>query len=243
MTQYSDNLRRSLSAFWVLSLARISRIFHSVAVTILLTVLGCLASVWVSWKGGSKTVNVDLHFLLFWGGLFGLLVVGLQTALNYRTSKYDVSLALQYSNIFFDDLKGKRFEAAKVVLQVAKSDADKKKDVDILEVEPVLDVLEDIGFLVKHGRISDEVAHHYFSHWIQLYIQPIEWHLLESKKKGETRYNHLLLLYDRMRATEYEQGKYDFWSQLDLNKINYGEDQLQKELQDEIDDCAPPVAQ
>jgi hypothetical protein len=226
----------------MVQVARLSRLFHCFAVPVFITVFLSLASIWVATKGGVSAMPINANWVLVGGGCLGLLIVALQTFLNYKKSKYDVSLALQYSDIFFDeDFNPKRFAAASVVRAAMDWDVETRKGENLLNAEPVLDVLEDLGFFLKNGQISDEVVHHFFSHWIQIYIQPIEWWLLELREKRDTKYNHLLSLFDRMRMMEAMLGNYGFWSRFTLDDVNYPIAQLKKDLTDEIEDCSPPM--
>jgi hypothetical protein len=199
---HAENLRRSVQAVWRIFVTTSYRLLAAFALVPFFTAFGLFFTIWFA--GQSKDHPVDVRLLLYVAGFTGLGIISFQTFLNCRKSKYDVSLAITYVKILFEDSRTIRFIASeKVLLVLAEPDTKRKLELSHnVEIEPVLDILEDIGCLVHGGNMSDEVAFHYFSHWVVLYLEPLEVYLLSLKRLGKTKYCNLLPLLDRMRLVE-----------------------------------------
>jgi hypothetical protein len=233
----AKNLVRSVYTTRRIFSAGLYRLMAAFAIIPFFTAFGLFLTIWFA--GQSKDHPVDVKLLLYIVGFIGLGAVSFQTFLNYRNFKYDVSLAITYAKILFDDSKAIRFVASEKVLLVL-SETDKKKKLELsrdVEIEPLLDILEDIGFLVHGGKMSDEVAFHYFSHWIVIYLEPIEAYLLSLKEAGKTKYCNLVPLLDRMRFIEASKTKKGILKYFCICDVKVEELELKKDLEDERDDC------
>jgi hypothetical protein len=127
MAKQSENLKRSLVVRWRLLLAFLERLFHALAIPVFLSVAACLATIWLSKKQwGAAMLNIRIEGVLLWAGCFGLCIVAVQTWINYKKSKYDVTLALQYSKIWFDEKKPERLSAATSAMKLIASPKDQQ---------------------------------------------------------------------------------------------------------------------
>ncbi len=146
--------------------------------------------------------------------VIGLLIIGVQAWLEYRTRTYDWTLALKYQGEF-GRLVGKRIRAAKLLINM-KDDLTKLTDErikqELEEIDPVLDFFEDIGFYMKGYQISPEVVHHHFYHWIRGYWKSAQSYVDawrdEDIGKDATRWSHLKELYDVTTEIEESKGNY-----------------------------------
>lgn len=112
----------------------------------------------------TQTILISSPF--FWLILLALVVVAIQTYVNYSKDWYNPDLALKYQDAFESErVVTARTKATKQYKEKGKYNHMTK------EVEVVLDIFEDIGFYVKHEEMSREVAHHHFYHWARGYIQ------------------------------------------------------------------------
>jgi hypothetical protein len=197
--------RRAAEARRQLFLARFKRILFAFPVATLLTAAGTMVAMWV----GIQKIGPQQYdgWLLCLAGFGGLLVVTLQSWANHRRVKYDVTIALKYEQKFFKEYKTERLVGARAVLAVlnAAPGEERARASKNVEIEPVLDIWEDLGFLVHGDQISDEVAHHYFYHWMRMYVQPLQEHLAELGEKGAAEYKYTLMLFDRLRIVEAEE--------------------------------------
>ena len=123
--------------------------------------------------------------------LLALVIIGFivfaKAYFQYQNRTYDPTWALRFQTMF-DGMLDNRKKAAKAI---SNHNAD-LKNIDahmneLSDVDDVLDFFEDIGFYVKGGQMSPEVAHHHFYHWIRgywrasrAYIQA--WQRLEPKR-------------------------------------------------------------
>jgi len=235
----AKNLVRSVHTTRRIFSAGLYRLMAAFAIIPFFTAFGLFLTIWFA--GQSKDHPVDVKLLLYIVGFIGLGAVSVQTFLNCRNFKYDVSLAVTYAKILFDDSKAIRFVASEKVLLVL-SETDKNRKLELsrdVEIEPILDILEDVGFLVHGGKMSDEVAFHYFSHWIVIYLEPIEPYLLSLKEAGKTKYCNLIPLLDRMRFIESSKTQKGILKYFCICHIKVEEVELKKDLEDERDDCKP----
>jgi hypothetical protein len=128
--------------------------------------------------------------------IVGGILIALQTWSNYRTQWYDPTLALKYSDIFWSqDVIKQRKKAAEVYKKTKKWDS---------SVEDILDIFEDIGFYVKNGIMSKDIAHHFFYYWIRGYIQIADGYIKEyrSNPKQQTTYEHCVPLLEELSKVE-----------------------------------------
>ena len=134
-----------------------------------------------------------------------------------------------------------RLKAATALLNVLNAKSDKERLVasQNSDIEDVLDLIEDIGFFTDAYQISFQVAHHYFYHWVTLYTQPLEPYLLELKKNNQAKYKNVLPLFDRLRLIESRERRHSFIQSLDLTSVKEKQENIQKELNQEIQDCTP----
>ena len=235
----AQNLKRSVHTTRRIASAILYRLMAAFAVIPFFTAFGLFLTIWFA--GQSKDHPVDVKLLLYIAGFIGLGAVTFQTFLNYRNFKYDVSLAIIYVKMLFDDSDAIRFIASKKVLLVL-AEPDSKRKIELsrdVEIEPVLDILEDIGFLVHGGKMSDEVAFHYFSHWIVIYLEPIEDYLLTLREAGKTKYCNLIPLLDRMRFVEVSKTKRGILKYFCIGDNKVEAEELKKDLEDERDSCEP----
>jgi hypothetical protein len=98
----------------------------------------------------------------------------------------------------FDEMYPKRKKAAESLRR--KHDSD-RKNIDpsineLVDVDDVLDFFEDIGFYVKGGQISAEVAHHHFYHWIRGYWKASRDYIESRQQLESTIWSHIGELFD-----------------------------------------------
>jgi len=185
---------------------------------------------------------MNYNWLFVTVGALGLLVVVLQTWTNYHRLKYDVvGVALKYVDLFFKDSRTERLAAARAVLAVldAQDEKHRKPASENKDIEPVLDIIEDLGFLVYGNQISDEVVHNYFYHWIRMYLEPLEENLRVLHATDKAEYKYTLRLFDRLRFIEAKEMGWGFFRQCNFKKLKdeYGEAELRNDLREEIKDC------
>ena len=146
-----------------------------------------------------------------------------------RRRKYDPTLALTYTEMFFEDLKQERKRATEVLIKFHEGKTKNWEDVpERCEIDPVLDVLDDIGFLLQGYQISDWVVYQYFSYWIHLYYQAAEDYVKLRRMEDNTLWEHLPDLYvDMMKIQEHKNGRP--WQEL-----IWKHDELVQALKDEI---------
>jgi hypothetical protein len=210
-----------------LSYCRLKRLLFGFPIATLLVVFGAFISVYLS----TKQVSNWLFFIL---GLVGLTTIAVQACYNYRKSKFDVTLALKYDDKFFVRSKPERLlaaTAAKLVLN-AKDDESYHRAAKNTDIEPVLDIFEDIGFLVHGDQISDEVVHHFFYHWIRMYVSPLEKYIIGLRSKEEAEYKYILPLFYRIRLIEAREKGRGFFGQLNFNVVLDEEEKA--ELRDDL---------
>jgi hypothetical protein len=108
----------------------------------------------------------------------GLLLMLIHMGKAYRTRTYDMEVMWHLLDDWnSEDLLNSRPASARICLKFLEPNESsgnwtKIKESNPLEVSclnEVLDVLEDLGFFVEHGRVSDEIAHHYFAHYVFMY--------------------------------------------------------------------------
>ena len=158
------------------------------------------------------------HFLIYWliGG--GAVLWCIQSYLMYEKRTHDPKLALEYQNLFDSKTmrRTKRPEAAKALRDYRdqKLNFDNLADRRVLrrKVDDILDIFEDIGFLVQGNQISPEVAHHYFDYWIQGYWRAAKSYIERERKEESAEWDHVEYLAKISQQVEY-------WVTLDKREI------------------------
>jgi hypothetical protein len=175
-------LRRSRIQRWFVSLSE-------VAVT--------LIGLFVAWLlKGSSILYIVLPALVI------VLTLVAKTCFQYQNRTYDPTWALRFQAVF-DGMQDKRKKAAEAILR---HNAD-RKNIDahmdeLSDVDDVLDFLEDIGFYVKGGQISAEVAHHHFYHWIRGYWKASRDYIEAWQRSEPTRWEYVGDLFETTRDVE-----------------------------------------
>jgi hypothetical protein len=72
-------------------------------------------------------------------------------------------------------------------------------------VDDVLDIIDDIGFLVKGNQISDLVAHHYFFYWVQLYYISCKQYIEDKQLEEPSQWANIARLYKSLSHVEADQ--------------------------------------
>ncbi|HEY3762077.1 MAG TPA: hypothetical protein VGN23_10050 [Verrucomicrobiae bacterium] len=146
-----------------------------------------------------------------------------------RRRKYDPALALKYTGMFFKDYEGERKKATKVLIRFHEGKTKKWEDVpDRSEIDPILDIFDDLGFLLQGGQISDWVIYQYFSYWIHLYYQAAQGYVELRRMEDNTQWEHVPNLYDdMMKIQEYKNAQ-------PREKLIWTHDEMIKALKDEF---------
>jgi lysyl-tRNA synthetase class II len=151
----------------------------------------------------------------FWFMLLALFIIAFQTIINYQKLKYSPDLILKFQTVW--ESKEARKQRVKAALAFKKT---KKWDG---EVETVLDILEDIGFYVKHDEISPEVAHHHFYHWARGYIQTASEYIKDLQRDDPSVYEYcepLLKALSKVEAKKIKKTEPELhWEQKDIDQF------------------------
>src|SRR5262249_33623679 len=75
-------------------------------------------------------------------------------------------------------------------------------------IDPVLDILDDLGFFLRGDRISDKVLHHFFYYWIRGYWMASEPYVRawRTRPKERTRWGNIEKLFEATREVEISNG-------------------------------------
>jgi len=146
----------------------------------------------------------------------------------YRRT-FNPDLALRYTDIFYKEIEEERKAGTRVLISYHEVGKTEWKDItDAPQIEPILDVLDDLGFLLQGHQISEWVVWQYFSFWIQLYYEASREYIAWKRAKDPTLWEHLPNLYsDMMKIYAHKTGR----SELDLVLGK----ELLRMLKDELD--------
>jgi hypothetical protein len=158
--------------------SRIQRSFASLS-EVAVTLIGLFIA-WLLKGSGSHILYIVLPAFVI------VLMVVAKTCFQYQNRTYDPTWALRFQTVF-DGMCGKRKKAAAAL---------REKDAGRKDVDDVLDFFEDIGFYVKGGQISAEVAHHHFYHWIRGYWKASREYIEERQKSEPTVWMYIGELFD-----------------------------------------------
>jgi hypothetical protein len=159
-----------------------------------------------SWNPQNDPHKSELLFITLMV-IIGVAVVAWlsQTYSEYQRRAYDSNLAVKYWDMW---LKAKdRRRTAAHVLQLRRNELTNVVALgpELEPIDDVLDILEDLGFYVHGARISPEVAHHFFYHWIRGYWFAATPYI-SAKRNLETRaWEHVNKLVDQVSQVEREQ--------------------------------------
>ncbi len=150
-----------------------------------------------------------------------------------KRRRYDPTLALKYNDILFKDNADEREIATKVLIKFHTGTVKWENFDERPKVDPVLDTLDDIGFLFQGDQISDRVVYQYFSYWVQLYYEAAEGYIKWRRDKDDSIWEHLPGLYDEMM-------KIMAWkNKTTVAKSVLGDAKLLKYLKEELDAMPP----
>jgi hypothetical protein len=153
---------------------------------------------------------MDAAFWLLLAFIVALLIIaGVQTLEKYRRLTYDPTLALKYQEMFDAMWENGDRRRAALVLRDHKADLAhvKEKRKELSPIDEVLDLFEDIGFLVEGDQISPEVAHHFFHHWIRGYYLNAKPYIEAWEVKEPSRWEYWASLYHITNEVEREREK------------------------------------
>lgn len=128
------------------------------------------------------TTNRIEYYFIFFLFLIIILVVIMQVSFVFNRRTHDPELVLKYQKMW-DDMKHDRKLAAKTILENKAHLSDIKHHQKRLEkIDPVIDVLDDLGFYESGGQLSAEVIHHHFYPWLSGYYESTKDYTKEQMK-------------------------------------------------------------
>jgi hypothetical protein len=168
----------------------------------------------------------------FWGCFYDwqTMIVGtlgvIVTIVTVLVTVYRLKVTLQTESLLklmdkFDSkpFREKRIAATKACLCKLES-KDPGDDVDDL-----LDFFDDVAFLVKIGALRKTMMHHAFYHWVRLYFQASEKHIVDYRTAEPTVWANLWWVYPHLKALEkaksrgtYKEKRDDATLKIDLEK-------------------------
>jgi hypothetical protein len=95
------------------------------------------------------------------------------------------------------------------------------------EVEDILDFFDDVAFLVKRDAIDSEMMWHPFYHWVRLYFQASEQHIIARTKEEAAVWNYLRWVYPRLNELEKAESPSTYKAKLDDAELR---ERLEEEL-------------
>jgi hypothetical protein len=185
---------------------------------------------------GQPAQNTSSSYFSDWriilSGCAALYLIGSWSSItkDARRRKYDPTIAIKYTEIFFKDLESERRKATEVLIKFHEDKNKNWEDIpDRCEIDPVLDTFDDIGFLLQGCQMSDWVAYQYFSYWVHLYYQAAEGYVELRRMEDNTMWEHVPDLYDDlMKIQEYK-------NQRPKQELIWKHDELVKALKDELE--------
>jgi len=173
-------------------------------------------------------------FFLAW--IAGVAFWCIQSGLEYQRRTHEPTLALKYQEVFDSDemRKVKRPEAARAIgeFRTGVLEFERAEDRRAMEdrVDDILDLFEDVGFLVAGGQISPEVAHHFFFHWLRGYWRSAERYIAEQRGLNPTQWEHV----GRLVAITEEIEDWDVFEKTDASSNTNDDDEIREFLDEEI---------
>ncbi|MGA3284730.1 MAG: hypothetical protein ABSD57_09770 [Verrucomicrobiota bacterium] len=209
-----------MKASSIVRLSKAGRIAKTMPVPEFLTVLGLIVgtvTICATVATGQATPQVTLILKSsFWLGVFVFisLVVFLipKWMMEYRCRTYDPNLIFNFQE-YFDKIEPARSEAAKVCAEYLNLEKDGRDEIQKWEMidgdkrdklEPILDFFDDLGFFLKGDQFSDEVAHHYFHHWIRGYYNILKSYIkfYQESEGDQSAYVWIKPLFERTSVIE-----------------------------------------
>jgi hypothetical protein len=171
---------------------------------------------------GNTQTNSFLAAPYFWVCCLALMALLFQTWVDYVKEWYKSTLALKYQDTFESLVVGKkRAMAAKIFKTSGKWNS---------EVEPILDIFEDLGFYVRVDEISRDVAHHHLYYWIRGYVQTAELYIKDYQRTDPTAYENCEFLLEAVSKVEARKLR------VPVLKLRWDEKRIQEFIQFEIEE-------
>ena len=175
-----------------------------------------------------------IHDLIPWMGIGVVLsfcVIVVQAYVKYLKDKYDPTLALHYEKIFDSEMKSDRSMAARLLrdenhhLSEISNPEQKKK---LEGIDPVLDLLDTLGFYMKGDQISDVVMHQHFYYWIRGYWLAARPYIeaWQSDPHEGPRWEHIEPIFDATCNVECSNGKTTKARERGINVAEFLEEEI-----------------
>ena len=145
--------------------------------------------------------------------LFALIVlfICMKIRVKWRKITYDPKLANHYQTIW-DGMIPSRKKCAELLLDVQNKNIlmniaqnikefSEKEEIFANTIDPILDVLDDLGFYESGDQVSAEVIHHHFYPWISTYYQATKTYLIE-KSKDHAHWEYLEEIFYKTKQIE-----------------------------------------
>ena len=229
-----DNFDSSIWLEKVKRWVRVMLVTDAISVLTFLAIGGGVAATLVATKMNASLL-VIAWIVAVSSFIIAIILIGLllfKTTLEYRFRTYDPATVLPLDRQFFNDMKEKQSKAAAICLQRLNNTQWKDiKSVD--DVDEVLDFLTDVGFYLRGGQISDEVAHHHFFHWIRGWYCALESYIkyFAEKNNEDAPYRDVEALFQRTARVEMRYEKH---------KTMLTNDDLIEFLETELAEVKPP---
>lgn len=74
-------------------------------------------------------------------------------------------------------------------------------------IDDILDFFDDVAFLVTKGALETEMMWHPFYHWVRMYYQASDQHIINRTKTEPAVWNYLRSIYPRLNELEKSQSQ------------------------------------
>ncbi len=198
-------------------------VFIAVFITSLVTVVAAFIS-------AGRAVH-DLIPWMGFGFVLSLCVIVVQAYVKYVNDKYDPTLALRYERIFDEEMKSDRSIAARLLkdenhhlCEIGNQELKRRLE----GIDPVLDLLDTLGFYMKGDQISDAVMHQHFYYWIRGYWLAARPYIeaWQSDPHEGPRWEHIESLFDATCRVECLSGKTTKARERGINVAEFLEEEI-----------------
>ena len=180
-------------------------VFVTAVLTMIAAIIGATAQAPTSVASEPHQIVVTIPWWIWILAILGFSGLMLRAFFEYQRRTHDPALALKLQEQFGSE---NFIELRKLAIDALTSgELLASRGLNLQDIDPVLDFLEELGFYERGGQLSAEVVHHHFFHWARVSWQIARPYAVAWQDKKPTRWEYINDMFEILQEIEVERAE------------------------------------